>query len=45
MLDLLNQGNYTGAAEQFDRWDKAGGKIVAGLLRRREAEKSEFNGQ
>jgi len=43
MLEVLNYGNYKKAAEQFDLWDKAGGKIVAGLLRRREAETQEFN--
>jgi|ERR1700677_215436 len=45
MLKLLNAGNYSAAAEQFDRWDQAGGVVIAGLLRRREAEQSEFNGQ
>ena len=44
MLKLLNQGNYQEAAEEFIKWDKAGGQVVAGLLRRRLAEKDEFNG-
>jgi lysozyme len=44
LLRLLNAGDYQGAAAQFDLWDHAGGKVVAGLLRRREAEKAEFNG-
>ena len=44
MLKLLNAGDYHGASEQFERWDKAGGKVVAGLLRRRLAEEKEFNG-
>lgn len=44
MLKLLNSGNYAGAAEQFTRWDFAGGVQVAGLLRRRLAEQAEFNG-
>ena len=44
LLRLLNAGNYQVAAAQFDLWDHAGGKVVAGLLRRREAEKAEFNG-
>jgi lysozyme len=35
MLKLLNSGQVQEAAEQFDLWDKAGGKVVAGLLRRR----------
>jgi lysozyme len=41
---LLNSGDYAGAAAQFPRWDHAGGVEVEGLLRRRLAEKSEFNG-
>ena len=44
MLKLLNKGDYAGAAGEFDRWDIAGGNVVAGLLRRREAEREEFNG-
>ena len=43
MLRLLNAGDYAGAANQFDLWDHAGAMVVAGLLRRREAEKAEFN--
>jgi lysozyme len=42
MLEKLNGGNYQAAAAQFDLWDKSGGKIVAGLLRRRQAEANEF---
>ena len=46
MLALLNQSDYNGAASQFERWDKVGGQVIAGLLRRRLAEKEEFlNGQ
>jgi lysozyme len=44
MLKLLNAGNYQGAAAQFDRWDMAGGQVVAGLLRRRQSETQEFQG-
>ena len=43
MLKLLNQGNYKQAAQEFAKWDHVGGQIVAGLLRRRDAEKQEFN--
>jgi lysozyme len=43
MLRLLNSGNYAGAAAQFDLWDHAGGQVVAGLLRRRQAETTEFD--
>ena len=42
MLKLLNAGNYAGAAGQFELWDHAAGKVVAGLLRRRDAEEAEF---
>lgn len=45
LLKLLNSGNYAGAAAQFDLWDHAAGKVVAGLLRRRQAETDLFNGQ
>lgn len=44
LLRLLNSGDPEDAAKEFERWDKAGGKVVAGLLRRRQAEESEFNG-
>jgi len=44
MLRLLNQGNYAGASEQFEKWDHSGGVEIAGLLRRRKAEEGEFNG-
>lgn len=43
MLELLNQGDYAGAAGQFERWDKCNGQVVAGLLNRRIAEEKEFN--
>jgi lysozyme len=42
LLTLLNKGDYRGAAEEFDRWDKCAGKEVAGLLRRRQAETTLF---
>ena len=44
MLKLINAGNLEAAAEEFTRWDHAGGVIVAGLLRRRVAEQQEFTG-
>jgi lysozyme len=43
LLRELNAGDYAGAAAQFDRWDYAGGQVVAGLLRRRQAETQLFN--
>jgi lysozyme len=44
LLRLLNAGDYAGAAAQFDRWNKAGGKVLAGLVRRRAAERALFEG-
>ncbi|WP_326902822.1 lysozyme [Kosakonia cowanii] len=42
LLKKLNAGNYRGAADEFPRWNKAGGKALAGLTRRREAERALF---
>lgn len=42
LLRLLNAGKKAEAAEQFLRWDKAGGKVLAGLTRRRKAERELF---
>lgn len=44
LLKLLNKGDYKGASGQFVRWNKAGGKVLAGLTRRREAERDLFDG-
>ena len=37
-----NRGDYDGAADEFLKWNKAGGKILAGLTRRRAAERALF---
>lgn len=42
LLRKLNAGDYAGAADEFLRWNKAGGKVLNGLTRRREAERSLF---
>lgn len=42
LLRKLNAGDYQGAANEFERWNKAGGKVLAGLTRRRQAEKALF---
>lgn len=39
---LLNSGDYAAAADQFPRWNKAGGKVLPGLVRRRAAERDLF---
>lgn len=43
LLRDLNGGDFAAAAAQFDCWDHAGGAVVAGLLRRRQAETDLFN--
>ena len=43
MLHLLNEGDYQGAAGQFDLWDHAHGRVVADLLRRRQSEQNLFD--
>lgn len=45
LLRLLNAGDKAGAAKQFGRWNKAGGRVLAGLTRRREAERKLFEGK
>ncbi|MHA8112652.1 lysozyme [Kosakonia cowanii] len=42
LLQKLNAGDYAGAADEFLRWNKAGGKVLPGLTRRREAERALF---
>lgn len=37
-----NRFDYDGAADEFLKWNKAGGKILAGLTRRRAAERALF---
>jgi lysozyme len=38
LMRLHNAGDHAGAAAQFLRWNRAGGRVMAGLTRRREAE-------
>lgn len=42
LLRKLNKKDYKGAANEFLRWNKAGGKVLPGLTRRRIAEKDLF---
>lgn len=42
LLKLINQGKMEQAAAQFARWNKAGGKVWPGLVRRRAAEAALF---
>lgn len=42
LLKKINAGDMEGAAHEFEKWDMAAGKHMAGLLRRRHAEAEEF---
>jgi lysozyme len=43
LLKFVNAGNMDAAECEFPRWNKAGGKVVAGLTRRRFAEAKLFS--
>ena len=45
LLRKLNRGDKIGAADQFPRWNMAGGKVLLGLQRRRWAERLVFLGR
>lgn len=45
LLRLLNAGDFEGAQAQFLKWNRAGGKVVRGLVRRREEEAKMFAGE
>lgn len=38
LLKLLNKGKYEEVPAQLNRWNKGGGKVLKGLVRRRKAE-------
>jgi lysozyme len=42
LLHKLNASDYQGAADEFLRWNKAGGHVMAGLVHRREDEQRLF---
>jgi lysozyme len=42
LLRLLNRGDYGSVPAQLDRWTKASGKTLPGLVRRRKAEGALF---
>ncbi|MGN6023362.1 lysozyme [Alcaligenes faecalis] len=44
LVRLFNAGDQAGAAEQFPRWNKSGGKVLLGLRRRRAADRARFLG-
>lgn len=42
LLKKLNAGDYTGAAGEFSKWNKAGGRVNEGLINRRREEAQQF---
>jgi len=42
LLKKLNAKDYSAAADEFEKWNKAGGQVLAGLTRRRQAERALF---
>lgn len=42
MLRFINEHRYADAAGEFARWNQAAGKVLPGLVRRREAERALF---
>jgi lysozyme len=42
LVKYLNALDYKAAADQFLVWNKAGGSVLKGLVRRREAERALF---
>ena len=45
LLRKLNSGDYSAVPTEIKRWNKAGGKVLEGLVKRREAEAKMFEGQ
>ena len=45
MLRVLNEGKHDDVPTQIKRWNKAGGEVLKGLIRRRNAEALMFEGK
>ena len=45
LLKVLNEGKYNEIPQQIKRWNKAGGEVLNGLIRRRLAEALLFEGK
>ena len=43
MLRLLNMGKFDEASNEFEKWTKGAGKVMPGLVARRQEEKDLFN--
>lgn len=42
LLAMVNKRDFAGASLEFDKWTKSGGKVLGGLVKRREAERKLF---
>lgn len=45
LLKRINMGDFAGAADEFSRWNRAAGRVMAGLTKRRHAEAALFAGE
>ena len=45
MLKVLNEEKYSDVPQEIKRWNKAGGEVLDGLIKRREAEAKMFAGE
>lgn len=45
LLRKFNAGDVSGAGDQFERWNKAGGKVIQGLTNRRRDERAVYSGE
>jgi len=45
MLRVLNEEKYTDVPQEIKHWNKAGGEVLDGLIKRREAEAKMFAGE
>lgn len=45
LLQRVNAERWTEAAAEFDRWTRGDGKVLPGLVRRRQAERAMFEGR
>ena len=43
LLQKINRHDFAGAADEFAKWNHGGGVVLAGLTRRRAAERALFN--
>lgn len=44
LLKFVNKGDFAKAANEFPKWNKANGKVLPGLVKRRAAERALFTG-